>query len=59
VDAHAVVAGFVQTIKGEGMPEHQRSTHGDLFIEYNVVLPSTLSQDMKRSAWRSFIDHRV
>lgn len=43
------MTGFVQTIKGEGMPEFDQSTFGDLFVEYNVVLPATLSTDMKRS----------
>lgn len=42
--------GFVQTIKGEGMPEFERSSHGDLFIEYNVVLPLELSTQTRRSA---------
>jgi len=40
---------FVQTIKGEGMPRFEDPTiHGDLYVEYNVVLPTTLSNDQKR-----------
>ena len=42
--------GFVQTIKGEGMPLFERPTsHGDLFIEYNVVLPTKLSKETRQS----------
>jgi DnaJ-related protein SCJ1 len=44
--------GFVQTIKGEGMPFfEQPSRFGDLFVEYNVVLPSELTSDMHRSTF--------
>jgi DnaJ-class molecular chaperone len=46
-----VCAGFVQVIKGEGMPEFERSTRGDLFIEYNVVLPTEISPQLRRSEW--------
>lgn len=43
--------GFVQTIKGEGMPLFERPTsHGDLFVEYNVVLPTQLSKETRQSA---------
>lgn len=42
-------AGFVQVIKGEGMPDLEKSTHGDLFIEYNVVLPTDISSQMRKS----------
>lgn len=41
--------GFVQTIRGEGMPTFQKSTHGDLYVEYNVVLPVELPVHMRRS----------
>lgn len=30
------------------MPIHQGSGHGDLYVEYNVVLPTSLSPDLKR-----------
>jgi DnaJ-related protein SCJ1 len=42
--------GFVQTIKGQGLPHYEQHTYGDLFVEYNVVLPVALSKDAKRSA---------
>ena len=43
--------GFVQTIKGEGMPIHDQSSHGDLFVEYNVVLPVELNSQTRRSEY--------
>ncbi|KAA1467490.1 DnaJ-domain-containing protein [Dentipellis sp. KUC8613] len=46
--------GFVQTIKGEGMPHFEQSTHGDLFVEYNVVLPTQLSTDTRRHLAEAF-----
>ena len=43
--------GYVQTIKGEGMPLFERPTsHGDLFVEYIVVLPTELSKETQKSA---------
>lgn len=46
--------GFVQTIKGEGMPIYQQSGFGDLFIEYNVVLPVEISSHARRSMFLIF-----
>lgn len=44
--------GFVQTIKGEGMPLFNHPiAHGDLFVEYNVVLPTQLSKETRRGAF--------
>jgi DnaJ-related protein SCJ1 len=31
--------GFVQKIKGAGMPIYESSSQGDLFVEYLVVFP--------------------
>jgi DnaJ-class molecular chaperone len=43
--------GYVQTIKGEGMPLFERPTsYGDLFVEYNVVIPTHLSKETRRGA---------
>jgi len=43
-------AGFVQTIEGEGMPlPENENLHGDLFVEYNVVLPVDISPQTRRS----------
>ncbi|KAI9282648.1 hypothetical protein BY458DRAFT_496863 [Sporodiniella umbellata] len=38
--------GFVQTIKGQGMPlEDNEHRHGDLFVEYQVVFPTEINQE--------------
>ncbi|KAI9472363.1 MAG: hypothetical protein EXX96DRAFT_583786 [Benjaminiella poitrasii] len=38
--------GFVQTIEGEGMPLRQdHSKHGNLFVEYQVIFPTEISQE--------------
>lgn len=37
-------------VEGEGMPHHQSSGYGDLFIEYNVVFPSEVSGTLRKSA---------
>lgn len=46
--------GFIETIKGEGMPIFHESTHGDLYIEYNVVLPMELSTPMRKKLVEAF-----
>ncbi|CDH60313.1 heat shock protein family protein [Lichtheimia corymbifera JMRC:FSU:9682] len=39
--------GFVQTIKGAGMPHYDNpSEHGDLFVEYQVVFPTHIDEDV-------------
>ncbi|KAJ8323757.1 hypothetical protein BDV3_001773 [Batrachochytrium dendrobatidis] len=41
--------GFVQTIPSKGMPKHEfPSDGGDLFIEYQVVLPATLTDAQRK-----------
>jgi len=46
---------FVQVVKGEGMPRFDEpSLHGDLYVEYTVVLPATLSNDQKRKLADAF-----
>ncbi|KAI8930385.1 hypothetical protein BC831DRAFT_440338 [Entophlyctis helioformis] len=41
--------GFVQTVKGQGMPRHGfPSERGDLFVEYAVVFPPTLTAAQKK-----------
>lgn len=42
-------AGFVDVVKGEGMPRFGTDFHGDLYVEYKVVLPLELSPKMRRS----------
>ncbi|EEB95956.1 hypothetical protein MPER_04991, partial [Moniliophthora perniciosa FA553] len=47
--------GFVQTIEGEGMPLFDNHhLHGDLFVEYNVVLPIELSPHTRRKLTEAF-----
>jgi len=36
-------------VKGEGMPRFGTDFHGDLYVEYKVVLPLELSREMRRS----------
>ncbi|KAF7730094.1 DnaJ- protein scj1 [Apophysomyces ossiformis] len=39
--------GFVQTVKGQGMPHHDHPTdHGDLFVEYLVVFPTHIDNNV-------------
>ena len=40
--------GFVETIPDEGMPIFEGTGFGDLYIEYNVVLPNKLSPDLRK-----------
>ncbi|KAF9918951.1 DnaJ- protein scj1 [Lobosporangium transversale] len=40
--------GFVQTLKGQGMPiQGSRGDFGDLFVEYKVEFPERLTEDQK------------
>ncbi|KAI0707338.1 DnaJ-domain-containing protein [Earliella scabrosa] len=47
--------GYVQTIKGEGLPFFDRpSEHGDLYVEYNVVLPTEITPETKKRLLAAF-----
>ncbi|KAK0204788.1 hypothetical protein DFS33DRAFT_1322819 [Desarmillaria ectypa] len=47
--------GFVEVIEGEGMPRFEnRHLHGDLFVEYNVVLPKQLSPQLRKKLTEAF-----
>ncbi|KAG8976092.1 DnaJ- protein scj1, partial [Tulasnella sp. 427] len=48
--------GFVQVIEGEGMPVFESRGYGDLFVEYNVVLPMSLSKTMRSKLVEAFKD---
>lgn len=48
--------GFVQTVKGEGLPIYHESGHGDLFVEYSIVLPTTIS-DKARTTLEGVFDY--
>lgn len=39
----------MQTVDGEGMPVFEGNGHGDLFVEYNIVLPTSLTPELRRS----------
>jgi DnaJ-class molecular chaperone len=38
-------------IEGEGLPNYQQSGSGDLYIEYHVVFPSSISPSLRTSTW--------
>ncbi|GAA5928541.1 hypothetical protein JCM10213_002495 [Rhodosporidiobolus nylandii] len=46
--------GFVDVIQGEGMPIYHLSGHGDLFVEYQVVLPPSLTSAQSASLETAF-----
>ncbi|TNY23623.1 DnaJ-domain-containing protein [Rhodotorula diobovata] len=46
--------GFVDVIHGEGMPIYHLSGHGDLFVEYQVVLPPTLTSQQREALEQAF-----
>ncbi|KAG8839742.1 hypothetical protein FRB91_006828 [Serendipita sp. 411] len=41
-------------IKNEGMPIFEGHGHGDLFIEFNVVLPTMVPDDMRKKLEDAF-----
>lgn len=51
--------GFVETIKGEGMPIFQGSDFGDLYVEYKVVLPTEISPEIQKSEPMFFLPHLI
>ncbi|KZP23784.1 DnaJ-domain-containing protein [Athelia psychrophila] len=46
--------GYVQVIEDEGMPVFEGPGAGNLFVEYNVVLPVQLSLDVRRKLAETF-----
>ncbi|KAJ8072515.1 DnaJ- protein scj1 [Marasmius tenuissimus] len=47
--------GYVQVVEGEGMPlQENHNLHGDLYVEYNVVLPSQISPHTRRKLTEAF-----
>lgn len=42
--------GHVIKVKGEGMPKHQRSEKGDLYVTVNVLIPTELDEKQKQIA---------
>ena len=41
--------GHVQVLHGEGLPRYHSSDYGDLFVEYNVILPNKIDNATKKS----------
>lgn len=41
--------GFIMKVPREGMPIFEGHGHGDLFIEFNVVLPERISPELRKS----------
>lgn len=41
------------------MPLFEQSEHGDLYIEYSVVLPVELSSDMRQSKAQCCLSGRI
>jgi len=46
--------GFVDVIRGEGMPIFGTESYGDLYVEYKVVLPLELSSKIRQRLDRAF-----
>ncbi|PWN44086.1 DnaJ-domain-containing protein [Ceraceosorus guamensis] len=46
--------GWTQTIKGEGMPKRDDDGHGDLFVEYQVVMPDKIEGDIQTAFEKIF-----
>lgn len=42
--------GFVIKVSGEGMPKHQKSEKGDLYVKINVLMPTELTEKQKEIA---------
>ncbi|KAL9644475.1 hypothetical protein ABK040_016601 [Willaertia magna] len=40
--------GSIRVLKGEGMPRKDSSAKGDLYIEFDVVFPNTLTNEQKQ-----------
>ncbi|GAA5938209.1 hypothetical protein JCM3775_002917 [Rhodotorula graminis] len=62
LDGHDVVLsrtgvtqpGFVDVIHGEGMPIYHLSGHGDLYVEYQVVMPPSLTSQQREALEQAF-----
>jgi len=46
--------GFVQTISGEGLPVFNGRGFGDLYVEYSVVLPTSLTPSLRKKLVEAF-----
>eukprot|EP01090_Pellita_catalonica_P019795 TRINITY_DN6837_c0_g1_i2.p1 TRINITY_DN6837_c0_g1~~TRINITY_DN6837_c0_g1_i2.p1 ORF type:complete len:370 (-),score=62.31 TRINITY_DN6837_c0_g1_i2:151-1260(-) len=56
LDGHTVVLqrsdvtkpGFVMVIQNEGMPIHEQDSFGDLYVEFSVRFPATITEEQKQ-----------
>ncbi|KAK4058724.1 DnaJ- protein scj1 [Microbotryomycetes sp. JL221] len=46
--------GFVQRIKDEGLPIYHGLGHGDLFVEYSIIMPSSISSSTQKALESAF-----
>ncbi|TDL25859.1 DnaJ-domain-containing protein [Rickenella mellea] len=46
--------GYVETLRGEGMPVFQQDHSGDLYVEYNVVLPIDIPPESRKKLTEVF-----
>ncbi|KAK4053053.1 DnaJ- protein scj1 [Microbotryomycetes sp. JL201] len=46
--------GYVQQIKDEGLPIYHGLGHGDLFVEYSVVMPTAISASTQKALEAAF-----
>ncbi|GAA5989209.1 hypothetical protein JCM10908_001209 [Rhodotorula pacifica] len=46
--------GFVDVVSGEGMPIYHLTGHGNLFVEYQVVMPPTLTPKQREALQEAF-----
>jgi DnaJ-class molecular chaperone len=44
-------------VTGEGMPIFEGHGNGDLFIEFNVVLPERISPELRKSKYNRLFIH--
>ncbi|CAG7852486.1 SubName: Full=Related to SCJ1 protein {ECO:0000313/EMBL:CCA74956.1} [Serendipita indica DSM 11827] len=60
LDGHQVTisrpgpTGYTMVVKDEGMPIYEGHGHGDLYVEFNVVLPTVLSEDTRKKLQEAF-----
>ncbi|KAG9301669.1 hypothetical protein G9A89_016740 [Geosiphon pyriformis] len=47
--------GFVEVVKGEGMPRYRSSQRGNLYVEFTVVFPTLLENETKEGLRKLFL----
>jgi DnaJ family protein B protein 11 len=54
-----VQPGDIIKVRGEGMPVHQSSERGDLFVKIEILLPALLTDKQKQSNDKIFLKNLV